>query len=171
VHLRLVQSWIRWQLFHRCWTPCFLLLFQLSLAIASGWSFLFSDDFIFGVLQAFFAARMIISFIRSRMTDDPDCWVRQSSPSFLWIPFTTCHLFRVWDVWKSVCYHSNHPYLWFLMPGSSIVLVSEIFHNFLFYFSTAFLPAVYRLPLRNVAPPAGGFLICGASRLALYIYI
>ena len=58
-----------------CWAPCF--------HCCSSWTShcqwlvnSISDDFIFlGYLHAFFAVRMIIPFIRSRMTDDPDCWV------------------------------------------------------------------------------------------------
>ena len=58
-----------------CWAPCF--------HCCSSWTShcqwlvnSISDDFIFlGSLQAFLAVRMIIPFIRSRMTDDPDCWV------------------------------------------------------------------------------------------------
>ena len=58
-----------------CWAPCF--------HCCSSWTShcqwlvnSISDDFIFlGSLQAFLAVRVIIPFIRSRMTDDPDCWV------------------------------------------------------------------------------------------------
>ena len=58
-----------------CWAPCF--------HCCSSWTShcqwlvnSISDDFIFvGFPQAFLAVRVIIPFIRSRMTDDPDCWV------------------------------------------------------------------------------------------------
>ena len=58
-----------------CWAPCF--------HCCSSWTShcqwlvnSISDDYIFvGYPQAFLAVRVIIPFIRSRMTDDPDCWV------------------------------------------------------------------------------------------------
>ena len=58
-----------------CWAPCF----RCWSSWTSHCQWLFnsiSDDFIFvGFPQAFLAVRVINPFIRSRMTDDPDCRV------------------------------------------------------------------------------------------------